>query len=107
LTDLQPEMARVKSRIDTLILDEILPSSSPVPEVDLLYKMMRDYPSRPAKGMRPFLCITSCKAAGGSEDRALLTAACIELFQHWILIHDDIEDGSELRRGAPSLHRKY
>src|SRR5271157_1005155 len=100
-------MARVKSRIDSLILDEILPSSSPVPEVDLLYRMMRDYPSRPAKGMRPFLCITACKAAGGSEDRAQLTAACIELFQHWILIHDDIEDASELRRGAPSLHRKY
>jgi geranylgeranyl diphosphate synthase type II len=100
-------MARVKSRVDRLILDEILPASSPVPEVDLLYRMMRDYPSRPAKGMRPFLCVTACRAAGGLEDRALLTAACIELFQHWILIHDDIEDASELRRGSPSLHRKY
>jgi len=107
LTDLQSDMARVKSRIDRLILDEILPSSSPVPEVDLLYRMIRDYPSRPAKGMRPFLCITACRAAGGSEDHALLTAACIELFQHWILIHDDIEDASELRRGSPSLHKKY
>jgi geranylgeranyl diphosphate synthase, type II len=44
---------------------------------------------------------------GGSEGDALLTAACLELFQHWILIHDDIEDGSELRRGQPALHRKY
>ena len=50
--------------------------------------------------MRPFLCVTACKAAGGKEDDALLTAACIELFQHWILIHDDIEDGSELRQGG-------
>ena len=107
MTDLQSDMARVKSRIDRLILDEILPSSSSLPEVDLLYRMMRDYPSRPAKGMRPFLCVTACRAAGDSEDHALLTAACIELFQHWILIHDDIEDASELRRGAPSLHRKY
>jgi geranylgeranyl diphosphate synthase type II len=100
-------MTRVKSRVDRLILDEILPSSSPLPEVDLLYKMMRDYPSRPAKGMRPFLCVTACRAAGGPEDRALLTAACIELFQHWILIHDDIEDASELRRGEATLHKKY
>jgi geranylgeranyl diphosphate synthase type II len=107
MADLMSEMSRVKSRVDRLILDDILPASSPVTEVNLLYQMMRDYPSRPAKGMRPFLCTITCRAAGGSEDRALLTAACIELFQHWILIHDDIEDASELRRGGPSLHKKY
>jgi geranylgeranyl diphosphate synthase type II len=100
-------MKRAKSRVDDLILNRLLPRSSKVREVDLLYRMMRDYPSRPAKGMRPFLCLTACRASGGSEDKALLTAACIELFQHWILIHDDIEDASELRRGEPSLHRKY
>lgn len=107
MSDLQSEMKRVKSRVDDLILGQLLPKSIGIREVDLLYSMMRDYPSRQAKGMRPFLCVTSCKAAGGTEDEALLTAACIELFQNWILIHDDIEDGSELRRGEPSLHRKY
>ena len=107
MSDLQGEMKRVKSRVDKLILDQLLPRSSPVREVDLLYRMMRDYPARQAKGMRPFLCVTTCRAAGGSEDDALLTAACIELFQNWILIHDDIEDGSELRRGEPALHKKY
>jgi geranylgeranyl diphosphate synthase, type II len=100
-------MKRVKSMVDRLILNELLPRSSPVAEVDLLYRMMRDYPSRPAKGMRPFLCVTTCRAAGGDVKDALLTAACIELFQNWILIHDDIEDSSELRRGRPALHRKY
>jgi len=100
-------MKNVKSTVDSLILDVLLPKASVLPEVDLLYRMMRDYPSRPAKGMRPFLCVTTCKAAGGDGRDALLTAACVELFQHWILIHDDIEDGSELRRGRPSLHLKY
>lgn len=107
MPDLQTEMKRVKSKVDALILDQLLPRSSGIREVDLLYTMMRDYPSRQAKGMRPFLCVTACKAAGGAEDDAVLTAACIELFQNWILIHDDIEDGSELRRGGPALHRKY
>jgi len=107
LTDLLAEMRRVKARVDDLILNQLLPNSSSTREVDLLYRMMRDYPARQAKGMRPFLCVTTCRAAGGQEDDALLTAACIELFQNWILIHDDIEDGSELRRGEPSLHRKY
>ncbi len=104
--ELQGEMKRVKASVDGVILDELLPARGG-PEVELLYKMMRDYPSRPAKGLRPFLCVTACRAAGGDERKALLTAACLELFQHWILIHDDIEDRSELRRGEPTLHRKY
>lgn len=101
------EMKRVKARVDRLVLDEILPVNHVVPEIDLLYKMMRDYPERGGKGMRPFLCVISCKAFGGDEDEVLLTAASLELFQNWILIHDDIEDGSEMRRGAPALHKKY
>jgi geranylgeranyl diphosphate synthase type II len=100
-------MKRVKAKVDELILTQLLPARSTIKEVDLLYTMMKDYPSRQAKGMRPFLCMTTCRAAGGIEDDAILTAACIELFQNWILIHDDIEDGSELRRGEPALHRKY
>ncbi len=101
------EMKRIKREVDTIILDRILPSSGEREEIDLLYRMMRDYPQRPAKGIRPFLCVTTCRAMGGEEKKALLTAACIELFQHWVLIHDDIEDGSELRRGMPTLHKKY
>jgi geranylgeranyl diphosphate synthase, type II len=107
MSGLQEDMKRVKKRVDELIMSQLLPSSSSSKEVSLLYRMMRDYPSRTAKGMRPFLCVTTCRAAGGSEDDALLTAACVELFQNWILVHDDIEDGSELRRGEPALHRKY
>jgi geranylgeranyl diphosphate synthase type II len=104
---LEDEMKRVKAEVDRLILEKLLPRSSPVREVDLLYGMMRDYPARPAKGLRPFLCVTSSRAAGGEESDCLLTAAAIELFQHWILIHDDIEDGSELRRGQPTLHLRH
>jgi len=101
------EMARIKSTVDKMILNDFLPKRSPIPEVDLLYKMLRDYPQRPAKGMRALMCVSACKAFGGSEDDVMLTAACIEIFQHWILIHDDIEDQSEMRRGQPALHRKY
>jgi len=107
LLSLLDEVARVKSRVDDIILKELLPTSSSMKEVDHLYRMMRDYPQRKAKGLRPFFCVTTCKALGGIEDDALLTAACLELFQNWILIHDDIEDDSQLRRGEPTLHRKY
>ena len=106
-TQMLEEMKRVKGRVDRLILEDLLPKTHPVAEVELLYRMMRDYPERGGKGMRPYICVTSCRAFGGTEDEVLLTAACIEMFQNWILIHDDIEDGSELRRGSPALHRKY
>jgi geranylgeranyl diphosphate synthase, type II len=101
------EMVRVKSAVDKLILEDFLPKTSAVAEIDLLYKMLRDYPARPAKGMRALMCVEACKAFGGKEEDVLVTAACIEVFQHWILIHDDIEDASEMRRGSPTLHRKY
>ena len=101
------EMARVKAAVDKLILNDFLPKSSPIWEVNLLYKMLRDYPARPAKGMRALMCVSACKAFGGREEDILTTAACIEIFQHWILIHDDIEDESEMRRGSPALHKKY
>src|SRR5713226_3388119 len=100
-------MARLKARVDAQILDHLLPASASNREVDLLYKMMRDYPQRQAKGLRPFICIAACRAFGGKEEDAFLTAASLELFQNWILIHDDIEDASEMRRGSPALHKKY
>src|SRR3989454_4686513 len=107
MASLLDEVARVKSRVDDVTLNQLLPPSSPLKEVDLLYRMMRDYPQRKGKGLRPFFCVTTCRALGGEESESLLTAACLELFQNWILIHDDIEDASELRRGSPSLHKKY
>lgn len=101
------EMVRIKAAVDGIILEEFLPKTSPIREVNLLYTMLRDYPARPAKGMRPLMCVSACKAFGGAEEDVLVTAACIEVFQHWILIHDDIEDDSDMRRGSPTLHRKY
>lgn len=69
--------------------------------------MMRDYPSRGGKGFRGSLCLSWCELFGGKREDALSTAAGLELFQNWILIHDDIEDESDLRRGQPALHKKY
>jgi geranylgeranyl diphosphate synthase type II len=48
--------------------------------------------------------LLSAAAHGGNWQQALAVAAAIELFQNWVLIHDDIEDGSDERRGRPALH---
>jgi geranylgeranyl diphosphate synthase type II len=103
ITDL---LKRIKEKVDRHIFD-FLPSQHNIPEIDLLYQMMRDYPSRAGKGLRPGLLLLFNRAYGGNDAKALNTAAALELFQNWIVIHDDIEDQSDLRRGLPALHIKH
>ena len=55
------------------------------------------------KRIRPALTLLCCEASGGSRERALPAAAAIELLHNFSLIHDDIEDRDELRRGRPTL----
>jgi geranylgeranyl diphosphate synthase, type II len=72
-----------------------------------LYGPMLDYPLREGKGFRPALCLATCQACGGRIEEALDTAAALEMFHNAFLIHDDIEDASESRRGDATLHAKF
>jgi geranylgeranyl diphosphate synthase, type II len=69
-----------------------------------LYDLVSDYPKRGGRALRPSLCIATARAFGASTEDALLSAAAIEIFHNALLIHDDIEDESEKRRGRPTLH---
>ncbi|HKX65769.1 MAG TPA: polyprenyl synthetase family protein [Intrasporangium sp.] len=66
-----------------------------------------EYLDRGGKGLRPALCLATCSAFGGDVEKALPSAAAIELLHTAFLVHDDVEDDSDLRRGEPTLHRKY
>jgi geranylgeranyl diphosphate synthase, type II len=79
-----------------------LPEAEPLAQ---LYAPMRDYPLRGGKRFRSAMVLLACEALGGPRDRALPAAAAFEMFQSFALVHDDIEDGSEIRRGKPCLHR--
>ncbi|HSB03216.1 MAG TPA: polyprenyl synthetase family protein [Anaerolineales bacterium] len=68
-----------------------------------LYDLVPLYPRRSGKGFRPGLCIATCGAFGGTVERAYQSAVAIELFHNAFLVHDDVEDGSETRRGYPTL----
>ena len=69
-----------------------------------LFELVRDYPLRGGKMLRPSLCIAAARAWGASAEEAAASAVSIELMHNALLIHDDIEDASEKRRGAPTLH---
>lgn len=85
-------------------LGEVLPDGEPA---SWLYDLVRDYPARPAKFIRPALCLASCRAFGGLADDALGPALAIELLHNAFLVHDDIADGSLLRRGVETLHARH
>jgi geranylgeranyl diphosphate synthase type II len=72
-----------------------------------LYELMLDYPLRPAKALRPALCIATCRALGGQLESVVRSAAVLELYHNAFLIHDDVEDGSLKRRQEQTLHRKH
>ena len=72
-----------------------------------LSDLVHEYPSRRSKGIRPALVLAACQAYGGSLREGLGPAVSIELLHNAFLIHDDIEDGSARRRGAPSLHELH
>jgi geranylgeranyl diphosphate synthase, type II len=72
-----------------------------------LYDLVADYPRRWGKMMRPSICLATAQAFGAKMEQALPSAASIELLHNSLLIHDDIEDESDERRGAPTLHRLH
>lgn len=59
------------------------------------------------KLLRPSLLLLCAEAAGGTRDDAIAAAAAIELLHNFTLIHDDIEDRSDLRHGRPTLWRRF
>lgn len=69
-----------------------------------LYSLTADYPRRGGRMLRPSLCIATARCFGASDDRALQSAAALELLHNAFLVHDDVEDGSDERRGRPTLH---
>lgn len=59
------------------------------------------------KMLRPALCLAAAEAVGGKWQDATGVGAALEIFHTFTLIHDDIMDGDELRRGIPTLHKAF
>ena len=98
--------------IQKYLKDPVYPTQFRIPykykkEVDLYWKINRVYPERKGKYLRPTLVLLIAEALGAERKKALKTAAAMQLSEEWILIHDDIEDNSEKRRGKLTLHKIY
>ncbi len=100
-SQLKSELATVRGIIDEFITDDRFPSTV---RPAALREAVRLYPMRGGKRLRPVLTLWSCGAAGGDPERALNAAAAVEIFHNWTLVHDDIIDCDEMRRGSPTCH---
>jgi geranylgeranyl diphosphate synthase, type II len=58
------------------------------------------------KRLRPLFALMGADIYGGSDD-ALKIAMAVEVFHNFTLLHDDIMDASDIRRGQPTVHKKY
>lgn len=98
---------RIQASIASFI-DEQLADYERRPMLALAAEQLRAFVVNSGKQIRPLLCYWGWKGArGGDESEVLSAAMAIELFHDFALIHDDIMDDSDFRRGRPSLHRAF
>jgi len=74
-------------------------------EPEELREAVLSYPLLGGKRLRPVIVMWSCGLLGGDPDKALYAACASEVYHNWTLVHDDIIDADELRRGQPATHK--
>ena len=96
-----------ESHIDAA-LKEIFENLTFTPEPSGLYDPLRYMIEIGGKRIRPRLCLTAYALFKDSFNEEILTpAAAVEVFHSFTLIHDDIMDKADVRRGVPTVYRKW
>mgnify|MGYP002512605772 CR=1 FL=1 len=99
-------MAHTNSEI--LQLFEATLSQMQTPEEpELLYTPIIYSMSGGGKRLRPVLLLITAEAFGGDVEGAMPAALAVEIFHNFTLLHDDIMDNAEVRRGRPSVYAKW
>lgn len=99
---------KVKKELEKrrVVVDKKIESIFEDSEKHPLWESMSYYPEGGGKKLRPFLAMVSAGALGEEEDKALPYGIAIELVHNFTLLHDDIMDDDEMRRGQKTLHKK-
>jgi len=84
-------------------LDQVAEKNQP----SSFYEPVRYILKAGGKRIRPILVILACKSVGGKIEACLNSAVAIELLHNFTLVHDDIMDQDDLRRGRLTVHKKW
>jgi len=98
MLSLQEAQNLIEMRLNNLNLPE---------EPKELYEPVKYILATGGKRVRPALVLIGCDLFGGIPSAAIFPALAIEIFHNFTLLHDDIMDKSEMRRGKPTVHHKW
>jgi len=101
--DYQKLSLQEKSRL----MDEFIPEFLPITQKDGLNSAMRYLLDAGGKRLRPSSMLLAAEAVGGRSENVLPAAIALELIHNFTLVHDDIMDEAYLRRGIPTVHKKW
>ncbi len=72
-----------------------------------LYDAVKYLPSAGGKRLRPIIAMLACEAVGGKRENTIPFGVALEIIHTFTLVHDDMMDKDEIRRGMPSVHKKF
>jgi geranylgeranyl diphosphate synthase type I len=105
-------VARVRSEVDASLSEwlegRVVQAASRGPDVEAVADAVRQLVLRGGKRLRPVLLAAAFEACGGESDAhgasvVARAGAALELLQGYLLVHDDLMDGDDMRRGGPSV----
>ena len=91
-------------------LDTINQAIAAIPYPDApqqLYAPIEYHMALGGKRVRPVLTLMACDAFGGDSSLALNAALGLEMFHNFALLHDDVMDNADVRRGKATVHRRW
>jgi geranylgeranyl diphosphate synthase type I len=89
------------------LVDESIPKFLPITPPEELYRAMRHLLDAGGKRLRPSALLLAAEAVGGKAETVLPAAVAVELVHNFTLIHDDIMDEADLRRGLKTVHKLW
>src|SRR5512135_2877561 len=108
--DLKPLLAQIESELQKQVARLDVPRTKPFHEM-LTYHMgwtgEGAGPEATGKRIRPVMLLLCAAACGADWQSALPAAAAVELIHNFSLVHDDIQDNSDRRRGRPTAWVKW
>ncbi len=99
---------RVDKALAAFLLDQRTLLAGIDPSLDVVVDTIESFVLGGGKRLRPAFAYWGFRGAGGEDsDEIAAAVAALEFFQASALIHDDVMDASDTRRGEPAVHRRF
>lgn len=103
-----PPFEKLRQQVDDVVLEFLSVRRGELAESETLFTEIERMVRAGGKRIRPCFCYWGYRAAGAVHDDEVVSAAgALELLHTFALIHDDVMDGTDERRGQPTVHAEH